>query len=115
MSVDVGGRFKEFRLKAGETQESLAERTGVSRPTIQKVEATGRASVKMLNTLLEGCNSSLTHFFESHTPDIYPDRKHAEMHEKLQVYLDKADKRDAESVEIVIEALYRTVQGVPKR
>ncbi len=108
---NIGARFRQVREDAGETQESLAERTKIRRPTIQKIEAGGNTTISTLSTLLTGCNSGLSKFFSAHIPDDYPNAKHAEIHEKLQIYLEKASNKDVDSVETVIDALYRMVEG----
>ncbi len=54
MSLLLGQRIRALRLRAGWKRETLAERAGVSVPTISRFERTGRTS---LATLLRLCHA----------------------------------------------------------
>jgi len=112
--MHVGVRLKALRLKSGHTQDSLAEKTGVQRPTIQKIEGGANTTIDTLKMLVGGCNSNLTRFFDSHIPDKYENPEHAEIHDKLQVYLQSSSDGDVRAVGIVIDALFLKSQASKK-
>lgn len=48
----LGERLKRFRLDRNITQQELADRAGLSRPTISEMETTGRSSLPSLLRVL---------------------------------------------------------------
>lgn len=57
----LGERLRDAREKAGLSQASLAEKSGVEQPTISKIErgATTKPSFELVAALAAGCGCSL--------------------------------------------------------
>lgn len=64
-AVEIGLRMKAFRVKAGLTQESLAEQIGLSPQQIQKYEAGGsKLNTDKLQEFANAMDISIFEFFE---------------------------------------------------
>ena len=62
--MDLGERLAFVRESAGLNQKQLAEKTGVARNTINRIEKNAQnPTVKILHALLDSCGSNLGDFF----------------------------------------------------
>lgn len=80
--ADVGGMLKEARREAGLSQTDLAERAGVSRTTLARMEtlARGDMSVSALVRLLEAAGYDLRATKRGHSrtlDDVLSEQKQA--------------------------------------
>jgi len=62
--MDIANRCKYFRELSGETQESLAKKTLISRTHISQIEiGNSIPSISVLRKYLEGCGITMSEFF----------------------------------------------------
>ena len=52
LARDVGARLRELRLQRNMTQDDLARRAGVSRPTVGSLERRGQGTIETLARVL---------------------------------------------------------------
>ena len=62
--MTLGERLAFIRKESGQTQKKLAEKTGVSRTTINRIENDAQSpTIQILAALLKGAGSNLGDFF----------------------------------------------------
>ncbi|RKN05184.1 helix-turn-helix domain-containing protein [Streptomyces radicis] len=71
-STVPGDRLREIRLLRGLTQEDLAERSGLSLPTVKKIEQGGSARIETYHALARGLRIRTSQLFE---PGDQPSRR----------------------------------------
>ena len=112
LARDFSGRLRHLRHESGLTQDKLAERSGLSRDAISRIECgTRHPSLKTIGMLAQGLRVSQADFFVSVEAAPPAADRHTERMSRMDSYLRSVDDETAEQLLDVVDAAYKLARG----
>lgn len=108
---ELGKRIKQIRKASKQTQERIAEKTGLSVEYISRIErGIGHPSFKTLESLTDALNVNIKDFFDFNSPVIFRDKKHETTQKKNYLEVISSELKGMEVHELAV--VYNVVKGL---
>lgn len=121
MSIDIGERIKELRIKNGLTQEELADRAELSKGFISQLERNLTSpSISTLEDILQCLGITVAEFFAGEMEEQivfgeedYFEKKDDELKSTIQWIVPTAQKNEMEPIRLILKRGGRTEEDDP--